>query len=67
MCEVGARLQQKIVKGRPVGLDANKTGQRLARLSERPDLTRFEAHTRQRVPLSLSSIGGQQVVEVGMV
>ena len=64
---VGAGLDEKIVESRPVGLRADQPGQRLARLGERPDLARLEAHPRERMALSLPRVGGQQIVEVGVI
>ena len=66
-CRSRARLQEKIVESRPVGLDADQPGQSLARLGERPDLARFEADSRQRVALGLPRVSGEQVVEIGLV
>ena len=64
---IGAGLKQEIVEGRPVGLSADETGQRLARLGERPDIARLEAYARQRVSLGLPGVRRQQVIEAGLV
>ena len=64
---IAAGLQEKIVKGRPVGLDADQPSQSQARVGERPDVTRFEADARQRMTLGLPRVGCQKVVEVGLV
>ena len=64
MSDVDARFKQKIVESRPIGLRADQASQGLARLGERPDLARLEAHARQRMALGLPRVGGQEVVEV---
>ena len=59
--------RRKVVESRPLGLTADETGQSLARLGERPDVSRLEAHARKSMSLRLSSISRQEVVEVRLI
>src|SRR5271166_696179 len=64
---IEAGLEQPFVERGPVASAADQSRERLARVGERPDLARLEAHPGAGVLLRLTGIGGEKIVEIGFV
>src|SRR5579863_2865690 len=64
---VNAIRQKPRVHIRPVDRYARQAGQRRARLIERPDDPLLEPHPGKRLLLALARIGGEEIVELGVI